>query len=97
MKTYYGVKRNIFKGNKPMPEETIIYPYIYSAEEEAWKFAMEDADVQVLHFNHKPAGCKLGQNGYTMTIQEIYSSKTQKTTVYRHEWEVVKFETRGEE
>lgn len=34
---YYGIKREIFKGNKTMPEETIIYPELYKTEEEAKK------------------------------------------------------------
>lgn len=85
---YYGVKREIYKGNKSMPEETIIYPNIYKTEEEGWKFAMRDADFSVLHYHHQPVG-RLGQNGYTTTIQHLKCGRQRAT--YRHEWSVIKF------
>lgn len=82
---YYGVKREIYKGNKSMPEETIIYPNIYKTEEEAVKFALKDADFSVLHYNHQP----VGRGAFTTTIQTLKCGKQRAT--YRHEWHTIKF------
>ena len=87
---YYGVKRDIYKGNKSMPEETIIYPNLYKTEEEATKFALKDADFSVLHYGHQPVG-----KGAFMTTTQYLKCGKQKAT-YRHEWNVIKFKM-GEE
>lgn len=87
---YYGIKREIFKGNKNMPEETIIYPNIYKTEEEAMKVLLHEADKDCLFYHYKPV-IKPHQVHFDTAIQTVHNNKTGKDTIYRHEWHIIKF------
>lgn len=91
MKILYGVKREVFKGNKCMPEETIIYPNIYKTLEEAVRFMVKDTDFSILNYGYEP-GDTTHYSQCTSAIQTIHNSKTGKDTVFRHEWSLIRFE-----
>lgn len=96
MKTIYGIKREIFKGNKSMPEETIIYPNLYKTEEEAMKALLHDADKSCLFYHYEPV-IKPHQAYFDTAIQTVHNSKTGKDTIYRHEWHTIKFNMEEEQ
>ena len=93
---YYGIKREIYKGNGTMPYETLILPNIYKTEEEAVKALYKDADFNSLHYDYKPV-IEPHQAYFDTAIQTVHSSKTGKDTIYRHEWHIIKFEMEGEQ
>jgi hypothetical protein len=93
MKTIYGIKREIFKGNKSMPEETITYGTLYKTLEEATKVMLKDADSCVKYDYHQPGG----RGAFTTTFQTVHNSKTGKDTIYRHEWNLIKFSMEEEQ
>lgn len=89
MKNYFGIKQEIFKGNKSMPEETIIYPNIFKTEEDAVHFAMKIQDKSALS----------GRQTIMNQLQLVSMSRIRcgkQVKEYRHEWSVIKFEMEGE-
>lgn len=90
MKKYYGIKREVFKGNKTMPEETIIYPNLYKTEEEVVKAMLHEADQACLFYHYEPV-IKPHQAHFDTAIQTVHNSKTGKDIIYRHEWRIVEY------
>ena len=93
---YYGIKREIFKGNKTMPEETTIYPELYKTEEEAVKAMLHEADSSCMFYHYEPV-IKPHQAYFDTAIQTVHNSKTGKDTIYRHEWSIIKFNMEEEQ
>lgn len=91
MTTYFAVQRKIYKGNRSKVDETINYPTLYKTEEEAVKAMLHDADQDCLVYHYEPV-IKPHQAYFDMAIQTVHNSKTGKDTIYRHEWEIIKYE-----
>lgn len=96
MTTFYGVKLNVYKNNRGMAEETVIQPYIYKTEEEAFNYCRKEADNQVLFNNHRLVAFS-DVRGFAETCYIQHSSKTGKDTLYRYSYEVVKYELKEEQ
>lgn len=87
---YYGIKREMFKGVKKIPEETFIYPNIYKTEEEAMKVLLHEADKDCLYYEYEPV-IKPHQAHFDTVIKTVHNNKTGKDTIYRQEWHIIKF------
>ena len=81
MNKIYTFKREIFKNNEVIPEETIISKNFFLTEEDAAKAILEEMDKCILYYRYKE--CK---QSFTLIDEKIVRNKQ---VTYRNEWKVV--------
>lgn len=86
---YYGIVRRIYKNNGKMPYDTIVMPNLFKTFEEAVRFAKHDSDQSGLRYGYQWIN-------ETTQLETQHNSKTGKDTLYRHEWDIEKYQVEGE-
>lgn len=86
MKTYYAIKREIFKNNSSKVDETILYPTLYKTFEDATRAARKEQDSDSKFYGYQIT------EQFLVSLQTVKNYKTGKETVYRHEFSIIKYE-----
>ena len=81
MNKIFTFKREIFKNNNVMPEETIISKNFFLTEEDAVKAMLKEMDKCMLYYKYKECA-----QAFTLIDEKIVRNKQ---VTYRNEWTVV--------
>ena len=85
MNKIFTFKREIFKNNNVVPEETIISENFFLTEEDAVKAMLKEMDKCMLYYKYKTC-----TEAFTLIDEKLVHNKQ---VTYRNEWTVVTLQT----